>query len=315
MAGYGTGLVNDKTVLVIAGPTGVGKSRLAVKVAQHTGAEIISADSRQLYRGLDIGTATPSLEDRGGVPHHLIDVLDPTERVNAGWFADQARAAAEAVWARGNPVVVVGGSTLYVHALIEGLAPLPSLPAEMERELAEQARSPEGRSALFEELKSRDTIAAATLDATKTQRLVRLLGSARTLKSRVSNVWSNNGTIDFKSQLLVLERPRVELYSRIDARVLSMISGGLVSEVQNVLKRWPESLPILQGTIGYKELLPVIDGTAHLGDAVALIQRNSRRYAKRQLTWYRRYPQAQWVNAATATVETVQEQADGWPVA
>ncbi len=310
MAGESAGLVTERAVLVIAGPTGVGKSRLGIDVAQAWGAEIVSADSRQLYRGLDIGTDTPSVAERQGVPHHLIDVLDPTEPVNAGWFAQHARQAAEAAWARGREVVVVGGSTLYVHALVAGLAPLPSLPPGLELELADVAATAAGRADLFKELQRLDPDAAASLDASKSQRLVRLLGVVRHTGRRVSDVWKDAQPAPLRTRLVVLERPRPELYRRIDRRVLDMLGRGLVAETQRVLDTWPASRPILESTIGYRELLPVLAGDRSLEDATALIQRNSRRYAKRQLTWYRRYPDALWLQADAATPGAVLQALD-----
>ena len=298
--------VSSRRPLVIAGPTGVGKSRLAVKVAGLLGAEIVSADSRQLYWGLDVGTATPTEAERGGVRHHLIDVLDPTERVTAGWFEAQARRAIEDIHERGKPVVVVGGSTLYVHALLEGLAPLPSLESDLEAHLGQIAATAGGRAALFEELQAADPVAAATLDPTKSQRLVRLVGVLRQSGRPVSEAWGDTSP-GLDCRLVVLERPRAELYQRIDARVLDMVERGLVDEVRSVLDRWPGSLEVLQSTIGYRELLPVLDGSQDLETAIALIQRNSRRYAKRQLTWYRRYPEAVWLDADSAIAEGLAE--------
>ncbi len=299
--------VSDRPITIIAGPTGVGKSRLAVEVATRTGAEVISADSRQVYRGLDIGTATPTEAERVGVPHHLLDVIDPTMRVSAGWFERQARDSIAEIRSRGKPVVVVGGSTLYVHALVEGLAPLPSLDPDLERDLREAAGSAEGRGALFQELKEADPAAAATLDPTKSQRLVRLVGVLRQSGRRVSEAWDQAAAPPIASRLVVLDRPRADLYRRIDARVLRMIERGLVEEARSVLDRWPSSREVLEATIGYREVLPVIDGSQDLDSAVALIQRNSRRYAKRQRTWYRRYPDAVWLDAAQVTAQQLVE--------
>ena len=297
--------VSDRPITIIAGPTGVGKSQLAVEVATRMNAEVISADSRQVYRGLDIGTATPTEAERGGVPHHLLNVLDPTDRVSAGWFERQARAAIAEIQARGKSVVVVGGSTLYVHALVEGLAPLPSLDPDLERHLNNVARTAAGRQALFEELREADPAAATTLDPTKSQRLVRLVGVLRQSGRRVSEVWSDAPAPPVASRLLVLDRPRGDLYRRIDARVLTMIEGGLVEEARSVLDRWPASREVLESTIGYREVLPVIDAGRDLDSAIALIQRNSRRYAKRQRTWYRRYPEAVWLDATAVTAQQI----------
>ena len=291
------------SVLVLAGPTGVGKSALAIQVAQQVGAEIVSADSRQVYRGLDIGTATPTPEAQQGVPHHLLDELDPTQPVTAGWFARRAAEAIAEIQGRGHPVLVVGGSTLYVHALVAGLADLPSLDSALAAELSQIAEHPEGRQALYDELRRADPEAAATLDPSKSQRLVRLVGLVRQTGAPVSRRWREAASAPLPTRLVVLDRPRPALYQAIDARVDDMLEGGLLEEARAVLRRWPDAQGVLEATIGYRELLPVLRGERDLDDARRLIQRNSRRYAKRQLTWYRRYPQAEWVQADAVRAE------------
>ena len=293
-------------VLVVAGPTGVGKSSLAVDVALTIGAEIVSADSRQVYRGLDVGTATPTELERGGVPHHMLDVVDPDVGVTAGWFADRAREAIRDVQARGRPVVVVGGSTLYVHALVEGLADLPPVPPDVARAVSDEASTAEGRRRLFAELQRRDPVAAATLDPTKSQRLTRYVGLARELGRSVSEVWGQNAPAPHPSRLVVLDRPRDELYGRIDRRAETMWDRGLAAELDGVLRRWPGAGPLLASTIGYREVLDAPDRD-DVAAVLPLIQRNTRRYAKRQLTWYRRYPEAVWLDARSATPDSLLE--------
>lgn len=302
-----------REVLVLAGPTAVGKSSLAVDVARAVGGEVVSADSRQLYRGLDVGTATPTPAERRGVPHHLINVRDPGEPVSAGWFADQARRVIDDCWGRGRPVVVVGGSTLYVHALVAGLADLPSVPAETERQLAAEVREPGGADRLYRELRAADPEAAATLDPSKSQRLVRLVGLSRTLGVRVSDVWRDQEQTAVPSRLVVLERPRAELYARIEARVDAMMASGIERELAAALDRWPGARDTAAATIGYRELIAAADGGRSVEEAVRLVKRNSRRYAKRQLTWYRRYPDALWMDAATATAGRVLRAVAPWP--
>ena len=303
-----------REILVLAGPTAVGKSALAVDVARAVGGEVVSADSRQLYRGLDVGTATPTPEERRGVPHHLLSVRDPREPVNAGWFAAEARRVVEDCWRRGRPVVVVGGSTLYVHALVDGLADLPRVPPETSRQLAAEMGEPGGADRLYRELRAADPDAAATLDPSKSQRLVRLVGLARTLGGPVSDRWRAQPSTTVPSRLVVLERPRAQLYARIEARVDAMMASGIEAELASVLERWPDALGTLRSTIGYRELLSVAEGRQTVDEAVGLIKRNSRRYAKRQLTWYRRYPDALWLDAATATAEHVLQAVSPWPL-
>ena len=298
---------------MLAGPTAVGKSALAVDVARAVGAEIVSADSRQVYRGLEIGTAAPTEHERRGIPHHLMGVLDPDVPVSAGWYQTQARRVIADCWQRGRPVVVVGGSTLYVHALVAGLADLPDVSPETERQLAAELREPEGAERLYRELLDADPEAAGTLDPTKTQRLLRLVGLSRTADVRVSDLWRDGAPEPVPSRLVVLDRPRAELYDRINARVDAMMASGLEGELSNVLERWPGAGATLRATIGYRELLSAAGAGEPTTDAVATIQRNSRRYAKRQLTWYRRYEDAQWMDAATTTSAQVLGAVSPWP--
>ena len=304
-----------RELLVLAGPTGVGKSALAVEIARAVGGEVVSADSRQLYRGLDVGTATPTAEEQGGVRHHLLDVLDPGERANAGWYLRQAHRVVADCWRRGRPVVVVGGSTLYVHALVAGLADLPPVSANTERQLAAEIERPGGAGRLFQELARADPEAAGTLDPTKSQRLVRLVGVVRETGRPVSERWKAQDEAPFRTRLVVLDRPRAELYARIEARVDRMIAGGLEREVASVLEQEPGSEPLLNATIGYREWLPVLAGDRTREEAVRLVKRNSRRYAKRQLTWYRRYPDALWLGAESATAAQVLRAVAPWPSA
>ncbi len=300
-------------VLVIAGPTAVGKSSLAHAVAQEVGAEIISADSRQVYRGLSIGTAKPTKEERAQVPYHLLDVLDVGARFSAGEFLQCVQIAITDVHSRNRPVVVVGGSTLYVHALVEGLAEVPSVSPGLEAELLSEARTRSGAAGLFEELSEVDPQAAATVDATKTHRLVRWVGVWRETGRRPSSFWDESKLPPVPSILTVLTRPRDDLYRRIDARVLRMMDAGLLSEVAHLASLGPVSRSTLEATIGYRELLPVLAGERTVEAGVRLIQRNSRRYAKRQLTWYRRYSQALWLDASETTPERLLDAVAPWP--
>jgi len=194
-------------VLVIAGPTAVGKSSLALAVAERVGGEILSADSRQVYRGLDIGTAKPSRDEQARVAHDLLDRLEPGVRVSAGWFLDQATESITAIQSRGRPVVVVGGSTLYVHALVEGLADLPPVSRSVEASLMADIANNDASTRLFQELADADPDAAATLDPSKTHRLVRYLGVLRESGRRPSELWAERSRPPVPAHLVILDRP------------------------------------------------------------------------------------------------------------
>ncbi len=290
-------------VLIVAGPTAVGKTSLVLQAATEIGAEILSADSRQVYRGLDIGTAKPSPEELAAVPHHLIDVLDPAVPYSAGRFLRDARAIIDEVQARGRSLIVAGGSTLYVQALVSGLADLPPLDPALVELLSVQASTPEGREALFQELSAADPTVASTLDPTKTHRLIRFVGLWRSEGRPPSERWDEAHVNGVPHRLVVLERPRAELYRRIDQRVGQMMAAGLLEEVKALWSEHPEARPLLEATIGYRELAEHLQGRVSLSAAVTRVQRNSRRYAKRQMTWYRRYDHARWLDARSATVK------------
>lgn len=298
-------------VLVIAGPTAVGKSSLAHRVAQRVGAEIVSADSRQLYEGLDLGTAKPTADEQSEVPYHLLDQLPLGDRCSAGQFLEWARESITDIRSRGHPVVVAGGSTLYVHALVEGMPDVPPISPALEADLMAALATPEGATRLYDELTAADPAAAATLDPTKTHRLVRWVGVLRETGRRPSEVWANrSGAV--RSRLVLLDRPRAELYRRIESRVDAMMEAGLLDEAARLAARGPAARRTLAATIGYRELLPVLDGERDMGEGIRLIKRNTRRYAKRQLTWYRRYDDALWL-PASSTVDDVLEALAPWP--
>ena len=292
-------------VIVLAGPTGVGKTALGIAAALVLGTDILSADSRQAYRGLDIGTAKPTAEERARVRHHWVDVLDVGEPTSAGMFARAADAYVARCGSEGRPALVVGGSTLYVDAVVRGLANLPDVPADIVAETQATASSPEGRDALFRELDRADPAAARTLDPTKSQRLARLVGLLRATGRRPSELWAEGAPPARDVRLFVLDRPRDALYRDIDARVDRMLVDGLVDENRRLLAEGygRDTGPLR--TIGYQEPIRFLGGEIDEGEMVRLLKQNSRRYAKRQLTWFRRYPEAVWLSPAIDVKELV----------
>jgi tRNA dimethylallyltransferase len=287
-------------LLVIAGPTGVGKTAAAVALAARLPIEVVSADSRQVYRGMDIATAKPTREDRAAVAHHLIDVTDPDDRYHAARFAREARAAIDAIRARGRLPVVVGGTGLYVRALVRGLDPAPPADPEFRRELTETAAR-EGGAALHARLAREAPAMASRLHPHDLVRIVRTLELLRAGApvGEGQRRWRDPGAGGLDTVLYVgLTLPRATLAVRLRARAAAMVAGGLVGEVRALLARgYDPSLPAMQG-IGYREFTLVLRGELDVADALRRMQRDTVRYAKRQWTWFAREPGIQWLDVA-----------------
>lgn len=285
-------------VLAVLGPTATGKSLLGMALAEALDGEIINADALQVYRGLDVGTAKPSLEDRARVPHHLIDVLEPHEAYSAGEFARRAREAIEEIQRRGKVAIVVGGSGLYLRALFQGMSPLPPSDPQMRRILLQRLEA-EGLGALREELSRIDSETAARLTAGDTQRILRALevalGSGKPLSAWISE--QPFGAQGIAGVRIGLTLPRAILYDRIAGRVASMLEAGWVDEVAGLLRQGLSPVfPAFQA-IGYRQLVRYLEGNGSLEQASAEIVRETRRFAKRQETWFRKEPDVTWFSA------------------
>ena len=290
-------------VLAIVGATATGKSALAMELAERLDGEIINADALQVYRGFDIGTAKPSLEERRRVPHHLIDVLDPDEPYSAGEFARRARSAIAEIQARGRRALVVGGSGFYQRALFRGLPAVPDVDPELRRRLQERCES-EGLESLRRELEKRDPETAARLAAGDTQRILRALEVLEETGRPLSWWQSQPAEAPPLSALRVgLTLPRAILYDRILSRIRRMITEGWVEEVVSLLERWPDpDLPAFQA-IGYRQLARFVGGESSLETAIEEIDKETRRYAKRQTTWFRRELDIRWFSAESVRDE------------
>lgn len=284
-------------ILLLTGPTSVGKTALSLALAAELDAEIISADSRQVYIGMDIGTAKPSAEERAQVNHHLIDERRIDEPYSAGLFLEEASERISSIEQRGRTPLVVGGSTLYVHALQHGLANVPQIPHEV-RASVQWDLECLGPDTLFAELIKVDPRAADRMDATKTQRLVRAVEVYRATGRSLSSYHDEQTRPAHRFHTLVLYRDRRELYGRINARVDEMLARGLLGEVRHLLELGytPDLNPLR--TIGYQEPITYLQSRISYDEMVRLIKRNSRRYAKRQLTWFRRDPDHHWLDAS-----------------
>jgi tRNA dimethylallyltransferase len=278
--------------VVIVGPTGAGKSRLAIELARAVGGEVVSADSQQVYRGMDIGTGKASTAERASVPHHLIDVLDPDQPMTAARFAELADAAIAGAAARGAPVVVAGGTGLYVRALLLGLFAGPAGDPAVRARLASEAASAGGAAALWQRLAAVDPAAAARIERNDLRRIVRALEVLELTGAPMSEHQRRHDhrrvLPRYPARLVGLcPVDRTELYGRIDARVDRMMEDGLLGEVRALRAAGYGPEHRSQAAIGYAELHRHLEGALALPDAIALAKRNSRRYARRQLGWYR----------------------------
>jgi tRNA dimethylallyltransferase len=284
--------------LAILGATATGKSALALAVAEELGGEIINADALQVYRGFDIGTAKPVLEERARVRHHLIDILEPHERYSAGEFARRARTAIADIRGRGATPVVVGGSGLYLRALFEGISPVPPGDPAVRERLRERLAA-EGLEALRRELAAIDPATADRLAAGDTQRVLRALEVAAVSGEPLS-AWISRQPFGIQRIAAIrvgLTVPRAILYDQIASRVARMVNEGWVEEVAGLLGQGldPE-LPAFQA-IGYRQLIRHLEGEWSLEQAVGETIRATRRFAKRQETWFRREPDITWFAA------------------
>lgn len=280
-----------KRLLVIVGPTGSGKTDLSLRVARRYGAPILSTDSRQFYRGMAIGTAQPTVEEQQSVEHHFIASHDIEQGLNCGTYEQEALACLERLYTAHDDVVAVGGSGLYVRALCEGMDDLPSADETLRAQLMERLHR-EGLEALAAELRQHDPAYCATADLCNPARVVRALEVClQTGRPYSEQRLGHRHERPFRVLKIGVELPRVELYARIDRRVDRMLEEGLVEEARRLYPH--RALNALQ-TVGYRELFDWFDGRTTFEQAVELIKRNTRRYAKRQLTWFRRDPDIHW---------------------
>ena len=280
---------------VISGPTASGKTRLAIALAQRIGAEIVNADSQQVYRAFDIGTAKPSTEELRTVPHHLVSVVDPLESFSAARFQQLADEVIAEIAARGRRIIVVGGTGLYVRVLLHGVVPAPPAEADLRRALEEEARRI-GREALHRRLAEIDPETAAQVKTSDLVRIVRALEIHALTGTTASRFRREHRFAEdrYPYRLFVLDPPRDELYRAIDERTRRMFGEGLLEEVRSLVARgYREAAPMR--SVGYAQALACLEGSLSLEEAMADAARATRRYAKRQLTWFRREPGAQFL--------------------
>lgn len=283
----------NKSLVVIAGPTAVGKTAVAIRVAQHFQTEIISADSRQIFRELNIGTAKPDEAELSAVKHHFINSHSITENYDAAAYGKDALELIAKLFEKYDNIVLAGGSGLYIKAVCEGFDDIPEVPDEIRENLIEKFESG-GITWLQQEMQRVDPEHYAVIDQQNPHRLIRalevMLGTGQSIASYRTNAKYNH---PFQIIKIGLELPREELYARIDQRMDKMIGDGLFEEAKALLPF--KNHQALQ-TVGYQEIFSYFEGAYNKEEAIRLLKRNSRRYAKRQLTWFKRDEKFQWMN-------------------
>ncbi|MGB9896772.1 tRNA (adenosine(37)-N6)-dimethylallyltransferase MiaA, partial [Thermanaerothrix sp.] len=294
-----------RPLVVIVGPTAVGKTEISIQVAERLDAEIVSADSRLFYRGMDIGTAKPSSEERQRVIHHLIDVAEPDEVWSLALYQREAARIIEEIHQRGKLPLLVGGTGQYVRAIIEGWEIPPQAPDHRLRETLERWAKEIGAEELHRKLRLLDPAAAQAIDPRNIRRIIRALEVILGTGKRFSEQ-RRRGKVPYSLLIVGLKRPRTELYKRIDERIEKMIHEGLVEEVKALLaKGYSPELPPLTA-IGYHEIIRYLRGEITLDEAITLMKRRTRDFVRRQATWFREDdPRIHWLEVNEGTVNEI----------
>ena len=271
-------------VIAVVGPTASGKTSFAIELAKKMDGEIISADSRLVYKGFDIGTVKPTLEERQGVPHYMIDIVEPEEDYSVGRYVKDAKNVIADILKRGKTPIIAGGTGLYINALLMNY---DFVDAEPDYELRKQLQNQEN---LYEILYELDEDTAKTIEKNDKKKLIRAIEIIKTTGQKISKTKKEK---EFDVEWIGLNFERDELYARINKRVDIMIKDGLIDETKRLLDKHGR-IPNLINTIGYQEIISCLDGELTLDEAVDKLKQNTRRYAKRQLTWFRRNPEIKW---------------------
>jgi tRNA dimethylallyltransferase len=297
----------DSLVVILLGPTGSGKTALSLALAERFGGEIVSCDSVAVYRGMDLGSAKPSREERARVPHHLIDVARPDEAFTAGEYSRRARLALKEIAGRDRLPIVTGGTGLYLRALTEGLFAGPARHEDLRARLRASAEK-RGSAWLHKILLRLDRARAAEVHANDTAKLIRAIEVCVAARKPMSEVMERDPLTGFRLRRIGLNPPRAALYERLNARCAEMFAAGLVNETRELLEQYGPVKAL--DSLGYRQAMGVLAGTLTEEAAIEAAQQGHRNYAKRQLTWFRREPEVQWIEVFgddAGTLEAVGE--------
>lgn len=299
--------MNKPKVIIICGPTASGKTALSIELAKTINGEIVSCDSMQIYKDMDIGTAKPTAEEMQGIKHYLLDFIEPDKRYSVAEFKKDAEKAIEQILAKGKIPIVVGGTGLYVDSLIYGIE-YQDIPLDEEyRNKLEQIANEKGLEVLYEKAKQIDEQAMKKISPNDKKRIMRVLeiykatGKNKTEQEMESR--KNEVKYDFK--VFAINMDREVLYDRINKRVDIMIEQGLIEEVKNIIQKYSEFPTAMQG-LGYKEVVEYLNGNCSKEEMIEKIKMETRRYAKRQLTWFRKNKQTIWINGLNSKESNVQ---------
>ena len=289
-------------ILCILGPTASGKTDLSIQLALHFNGEVVSCDSMQIYRGMDIGTAKPTINERKGIPHHMIDVVEPYEPYSAAQYGMQAAICIDKILKKGKLPIICGGTGLYLNALLYGMHKAGECVYDVREELTERAER-EGLSSLYAELSKVDPVSASHINQNDKRRIIRALEVYRVTGISLSqhHEFSKSSSPKYDAlQLCIHFTNRTVLYDRIDQRVDIMMAAGLFDEVRSVLEHQPPPCYTAMQAIGYKEFAAVLRGETTVEKAVVQIKQSTRRLAKRQITWFRKSDNIRWLETSGA---------------
>lgn len=301
--------MNKNRLIVIAGPTASGKTACAVRLCERIGGEVVSADSMQIYRGMDVLTAKPTKDEMRGIKHHLLDCVDPDQQFSAAKYRDLAKPIIEDIIARGKQPVLCGGTGLYINAVTRPMGFSEECDPALRNELKAIAETPGGRKKLHDMLADIDPEAAVRLHENDVRRVTRAIEvyrlTGKTQREQAAIDAGREG--DYNEVIFAPDWPREQLYERINRRVDQMLSAGLIREVETLLADGEEHPTALQA-IGYKEIAAALQGRMSMEEAIVLVKQLSRNYAKKQLTWFRRDPRVHWIEAPGKSVECITDE-------
>ena len=288
-----------KDLIVITGPTASGKTAMSVEVAKVLGAEIVNADSMQIYKYMDIGTAKPTVEERQGIPHHLIDIVNPDEQFSVARYCECAKQAIDSIHKKGKPAVMVGGTGLYVDSLVNNIQFSEIEPDEEYRAKMDALADEKGNEHIYNMLMEIDSESAKKISVSDRKRIIRALEVYHLTGKTITwhNEQSKSVPSPYNTTMFAIDVEREVLYDKINRRVDIMMDMGLLEEVKSIINMGIGKDTTAMQAIGYKEIAQYLDGEITLEEAVDKIKQGSRRYAKRQLTWYRRNENVNWVKS------------------